>query len=587
MDDVAAVASRRAKQTRLADYFASVGRAGDDEDLRRAVRFAGGRAFAATDERTTGVSGAIVAVAVTATWTVDRTALRAASIRAGDLGEAAAALVAPLLAMTGGGPDALALALTDLSRAFDALAGINTPDGKRRVLINLLARVRHPRELAYAIKVLLSDLRTGVKEGLLQAAVAEAFGVPIAAIQRAQFLLGNLDDVAVLARNGRLDDARFALFHPIQFMLATPKESPAALHAAFGGRSFWAEDKLDGIRAQIHKDAGGRVAIYSRTLDRVDESFPELVAAVGTVPGGFLLDGEIVACRAGAPAAFACLQPRLGRKRVPAGMLRDNPVAFVAFDLLYHDGDLLLDRPLHERRAWLGHALPLPLLGTDGLRPGALCRLPHVEVRDADDIATAFERARARDGEGLVLKDPDSPYAPGRRGQWWFKLKTHLPTLDCVVTAAEYGHGKRRGVLSDYTFAVWDRDPSAGGARLVNIGKAYTGLTDAEIAMLTDRFKRLAYADNGRVFQVTPEVVLEIAMDQVQRSTRHASGFALRFPRIKRIRDDKRPTDADRIERVQEIFASKANITDKSRASGAERARRRPSASGPSLFDAL
>ena len=585
MDDVAAVASRRAKQTRLADYFASVGRAGDDDDLRRAARFAGGRAFAATDERTTGVSGAIVAGAVTATWPVDRTALRAASIRAGDLGEAAAALVAPLLAMTGGGPDAPALALTDLSRAFDALAGTNTPDGKRRVLINLLARVRDQRELAYAIKVLLSDLRTGVKEGLLQAAVAEAFGVPTAAIQQAQFLLGNLEDVAVLARHGRLDDARFTLFHPIQFMLATPKESPEALHTAFGGRSFWAEDKLDGIRAQIHKDAGGRVAIYSRTLDRIDESFPELVAAVGTVPGGFLLDGEIVACRAGAPAAFACLQPRLGRKRVPAAVLRDSPVAFVAFDLLYHDGDLLLDRPLHERRARLGHALPP--LATGGLRPGTLCRLPHAEVRDADQIAAAFERARARDGEGLVLKDPDSPYAPGRRGQWWFKLKTHLPTLDCVVTAAEYGHGKRRGVLSDYTFAVWDRDPSADGARLVNIGKAYTGLTDAEIAAMTDRFKRLAYADNGRVFQVKPEVVLEIAMDQVQRSSRHASGFALRFPRIKRIRDDKRPEDADRLERVQEIFASKANITDKTRPSGPERTRRRPSASGPWLFDAL
>lgn len=556
MDEAAATPKRLAKQARLGAYFASIDA---DDDLRRAVRFAGGQAFPSTDERTPGASGAIAWAAVLATWPLDAGTLRAESIRAGEMGEAVATLVAPLL--PGGAPAGAGgggLTLADLSRAFEALAATGSQDGKRRILINLFSAVRHPREAVYALKILFSDLRTGVKEGVLQAAVAEAFGTTTAAVQQAQFLIGNLDDVAVLARHGRLGEARFTLFHPIQFMLATPKETSEDLAAAFDGRTFWAEDKLDGIRAQIHKDDAGRVAIYSRTMDRIDESFPELVAGARRIDGSFLFDGEVVACRNGATAAFAHLQPRLGRKRLSAKVLRENPVAFVVFDALYRDGELLLDRPLRDRRGRIG------LPAGDAVCDGAFALLRPTEVRTAAEIDAAFAAARDRDNEGLVLKDPESAYTPGRRGQVWFKLKTHLPTLDCVVTAAEYGHGKRRGVLSDYTFAVWDGDPVADdAARLVNIGKAYSGLTDAEIATLTERFRQLAFADNGRVFQVRPEVVLEIAMDQIQRSERHASGFALRFPRIKRIRDDKRPEDADRLERVREIFASKANITKK------------------------
>jgi DNA ligase-1 len=182
------------------------------------------------------------------------------------------------------------------------------------------------------------------------------------------------------------------------------------------------------------------------------------------------------------------------------------------------------------------------------------------EVTSAAEISAAFEAARGRRNEGIVLKDPDSAYAPGRRGQMWLKLKTHLPTLDCVVTAAEYGHGKRRNVLSDYAFAVWDRDPVEEGARLVNVGKAYSGVTDEEIGQLTEIFLKLSQANNGRVHRVEPKIVLEIACDQIQEGKRHASGYALRFPRIKRIRWDKAPSDADRLDRVREIFQSRGNF---------------------------
>jgi DNA ligase-1 len=282
-------------------------------------------------------------------------------------------------------------------------------------------------------------------------------------------------------------------------------------------------------------------------MDRADESFPDVVAAVREAPGEFLLDGEIVPWRNGAVLPFAHIQKRLGRKVLTARMLRENPAVFIAFDLLYLNGNLLMDRPLHERRAAL---ISLePLLFTDA-----------TEVTTAEHIEHAFATARQRRNEGIVLKDPQSPYSPGRRGQFWLKLKTHLPTFDCVVTAAEYGHGKRRDVLSDYTFAVWSADPASAFATLVNVGKAYSGCTDEEIAQLTTTFLSLSRAQSGRVHVVEPKIVLEIACDQIQKSTRHTSGLALRFPRIKRIRWDKRPEDADRLARMLEIYESQSNF---------------------------
>jgi DNA ligase-1 len=333
-------------------------------------------------------------------------------------------------------------------------------------------------------------------------------------------------------------------------MLATPQETAAEAAGTMDGRTFFAEHKLDGIRAHIHKSGEGpsaRVAIYSRRLDRTDESFPDVVAAMSKIPGAFLLDGEIVPYRHGQVLPFANIQKRLGRKVLTAKILRDHPAVFIAFDLLYLNGDLLMDLPLAQRRRRLEDM------------PEALIRTRITDVRSAQEIEAAFCNARECRNEGLVLKDPVSIYSPGRRGQVWLKLKTHLPTLDCVVTAAEYGHGKRRGVLSDYTFAIWDRDPSEAGAKLVTIGKAYSGVTDEEIARLTELFLSISVGQRGRVHLVQEKVVLEIAFDQIQRSDRHASGFALRFPRIKRIRWDKAPRDADNLGQVEAIFSSAAN----------------------------
>jgi DNA ligase-1 len=248
----------------------------------------------------------------------------------------------------------------------------------------------------------------------------------------------------------------------------------------------------------------------------------------------------VLAHRDGRVLRFFELQRRLGRKKVSADLRKEVPVVLVIFDLLWLDGRTLLDEPLETRRR---------LLEGLGLRhPFLLARVE--ESTGPDDLDRIFTETRARGNEGLMVKDPLSPYTPGRRGLAWLKLKRPLATLDVVVTAVEWGHGKRKGVLSDYTFAV--RDTTTG--RLLNVGKAYTGLTDAEIATMTERFLDITVEDHGHVRLVRPEVVLEVAFDSIQRSARHKSGYAMRFPRIVRIRDDKPVEEIDTVERVAELY---------------------------------
>jgi DNA ligase-1 len=547
VNDTAAATTRKlAKQAAIADFLRAID---DDTDLRLAIRYTAGRPFPATDERTLNVGGAIVSDVVLSILKLAPRTFHELVVRSGEIGEALSRTWPTDV------PPQDPLTLRDLSDTFDDLAATGNVERKRELLHGLFRRCQHPREAAYVVKIIFREPRTGVQEGVLQAAVAQSFDKPLAGIQRCQLLIGDLDEVAVLARHNALDTAQFRLFHPIQFMLATPQETAAVAAETLADRTFLAEDKLDGIRAQVHKQ-GDKIAIYTRTMDRTDESFPDVVETVRKLPGDFLLDGEIVPYRDGVVLPFAHIQKRLGRKQLTPKILRENPAAFIAFDLVYRDGELLMDRPLHDRRAALVALADAPAEPT---KPLLVTRT--TDVRTAIEIEAAFNRSRQSRNEGLVLKDPQSPYSPGRRGKMWLKLKTQLPTFDCVVTAAEYGHGKRRNSLSDYTFAVWDREPGEdGGATLVNIGKAYSGVTDEEIAQLTELFLTISRRQWGRVHFVEPKIVLEIACDQIQKSARHDSGYALRFPRIKRIRWDKRPEDADRLARIIEIYRSTHNF---------------------------
>ena len=354
-------------------------------------------------------------------------------------------------------------------------------------------------------------------------------------------------------------------------MLASPAESAEEALSYFENASV--EDKYDGIRAQAHI-AGGEVRIFSRTRDEITESFPELPDALAGLPQDAILDGEIVAWsylagETGRAVPFSALQQRLGRKKVSDEMIRRVPVAYLVFDLLYAGGDLLIDRPLRERGKILDELLSGPRKAVKVRPPGAQGRLtfdseeqtapalviraPVFQAASPEELDQLFEAAQARGNEGLMIKDPESAYTPGKRGKSWLKLKRELATLDVVVKAVEYGHGKRIGVLSDYTFAVWDGD------RLVNIGKAYSGLTDAEIAEMSKWFLEHTVEDQGFRLIVEPKIVLEVAFNNMMRSDRHESGFALRFPRIVRIRTDKLPEDADTIERARELYEHQKN----------------------------
>ena len=402
-------------------------------------------------------------------------------------------------------------------------------------------------------------------------------------------LLGDIGETLQLAARGGLSAAgpsavglsnvalskiKMRLFHPLGFMLASPAQSAEEALSYF--KNALVEDKYDGIRAQAHC-SDGEVRIFSRTRDEITESFPELPDALAGLPQDAILDGEIVAwsyltAESGEPGRalpFSALQQRLGRKKVSHQMMRRVPVAYLVFDVLYAGGELLIDRPLRERARMLDELFAVPripvgerdrgaqgelMLESTELTPtrAQVFRAPVFQSSSPVELDELFEAARARGNEGLMIKNPESSYTPGRRGKSWLKLKRELATLDVVVTAVEYGHGKRIGVLSDYTFAVRD------GERLVNIGKAYSGLTDAEIAEMTKWFLEHTTEDQGFRLIVEPNIVLEVAFNNMMHSDRHDSGYALRFPRIVRLRPDKLPEDADTIERVREIYESQA-----------------------------
>jgi len=345
-------------------------------------------------------------------------------------------------------------------------------------------------------------------------------------------------------------------------MLATPEPSADAVWNRFieaagvegdpSGSSnpvtVYVEDKFDGIRAHLHRSRD-RVEIFSRDLRRITGQFPELVEQARSFDQELIVDGEIIAFDEGRRLTFFDLQKRLGRKEDMADLFAeaaaDVPVAFVMFDLLWMNGRSLLKTPLRERREQLGTLVLPPQFQRANVTP----------ARSAVEIEQIFEDARRRLNEGLMIKNAESFYLPGTRGMFWFKLKRELATLDVVVVAAELGHGKRNNVLSDYTFAV--RNETTG--ELLPIGKAYSGLTDVEIAELTEHFKQNTIADHGRYRRVQPNVVLEVAFNSIQPSTRHASGLALRFPRIKAIRRDKTVDSIDTLQYARELAMQSAN----------------------------
>lgn len=537
---VGATRSKNAKRDLLADYL----RALPPENLAAACAFFAGRPLTDPTAKL-GMGWVQRGAALARASGADEDAIRAAYLRHSDFGDAAAELLAGAERRAG------RLTVSEVAGTFDAIAAEGSGEGRIGLMADLFARAS-PDEARFIGRVSSRETRIGLREGLLEEAVATAFGRELQAVRRAHMLTGEIGEAAGLARDDRLAEAALRLMRPIRFMLATPVADAAEVMRRVGDEA-WIEDKYDGIRAQLHVDAGGAVRLFSRDLNDVTRSFPEIVEATAGLPdlGPLVIDGELVPWRQGSVLDFASLQTRLGRVRPSAQLQAEVPVVLVAFDLLHDAGDDLIETPLRERRRRL-EALALPE------RSGERLLLAHLaSARSADEVERHFDDARDRRNEGLMIKDPDSTYQPGRRGLGWLKLKKALATLDCVVVGVEWGHGKRRAVLSDYTFAV--RETDEPDARLLTIGKAYTGLTDAEIAEMTERFAAITLQDFGRYRTVVPEVVVEIAFDRIMRSARHRSGFAMRFPRIVRIRDDKTPTEIDTLATVEALFGEQAS----------------------------
>jgi DNA ligase-1 len=634
---IAATTKKLQKTALVAEYLKS---RPTDEAAASAI-FLSGRAFPAWEETTLQFGGRLLWRVVAELSGQTESALAAAYRKHGDLG-AVAGDVLPERSGQG-------LRILEVAETFEQIATARGPAAKAALVRDLLGRAT-PLEAKYIVKIMTGDLRIGLKESLVEEAIAKAYLEAPAAkllnatkdgaikdgalkeVQRANMLLGDIGETVRLASEGKLAEARTKtrIFHPLGFMLASPIES------AEEGLSYFAEaaveDKYDGIRAQAHV-SDGDVRFFSRTRDEITESFPELPEDLADLPQAAILDGEIVAWSysesepvepalpsassgqalpataapaaglgpirtsqpatpaspesSGSPSAgkdapehagqarpFSILQQRLGRKKVSEKMLREIPVAYLVFDVLYAGGELLIDRPLHERAQILDKLLAAErkIARHGGVAPGRkastqatlaftstedptaahnrIIRAPVFRASSPEDLEALFAAAQARGNEGLMIKDLNSPYTPGKRGKSWLKMKRELATLDVVVTAVEYGHGKRVGVLSDYTFAVWDRDKD----KLVNIGKAYSGLTDVEITEMTQWFLEHTIEDQGFLRVVEPKVVLEVAFNNMMQSERHESGYALRFPRIVRLRPDKSPEEADTLERAREIF---------------------------------
>jgi DNA ligase-1 len=578
---IAATTKKLVKTSIVADYLKSR----TMEEAAVSAMFLSGRPFAAWEETTLQVGGSLLWRVVAELSGRDESALTAAYRSQGDLG----AVTGQVLEERSG----QGLGILEVAATLRQIAEARGPAAKIALVRDLLGRAT-PLEAKYIVKIMTGDLRIGLKESLVEEAIAKAYGGTLAEVQRANMLLGDIAETLRLAAESKLAQAAIRMFHALGFMLASPIES------AEEGLSYFAEaaveDKYDGIRAQAHI-SDGEVKFFSRTRDEITESFPELPDALAGLQEDAILDGEIVAweypadlsatrevvdeppteqaeakaVNLGRARPFSVLQQRLGRKKVGEKMLREISVAYLVFDVLYAGGELLIDRPLRERARVLDELLAetnlkhrehrgaqrkivaqgkLTFESEEEFSAAGVIRAPVFRAASPEELEQLFSAAQARGNEGLMIKDLNSTYTPGKRGKSWLKMKRELATLDVVVTAVEYGHGKRVGVLSDYTFGVWDADKD----RLVNIGKAYSGLTDVEIAEMTKWFLEHTIEDQGFRRTVEPRIVLEVAFNNMMESDRHESGYALRFPRIVRLRPDKSAEEADTIERAREIF---------------------------------
>jgi DNA ligase-1 len=520
-EEIARWNSRLRKVRILGDYLRGLSEA----DLHRAVRFLCCGPIQ-SDERKFSVGGATLREALLQASNWDAQTLSLCYAEVGDTGETVGHLMRGISAGE-------AMTLSEAELLYARLYKQRRTADKVELLRHIYLRHR-PETLKFFVKAITGNLRIGLQAKMLVEAIAEATGAAIEDVRMANNRIGDLPRVALAAKRARLHEIEARLFHPMEFMLAKPLD---CVDGMADPENWWVEDKYDGFRSQVHAE-NGRVKIFTRGMEEVTEAFPEIVEAFKALNGGAAIDGEILAWRDGRALPFTVLQQRIARKKSAADLISAVPVTFMAYDILYRDGRMLVGETIEERRRILE-------VSAQGL---GILVAPQWSSDTTAGLEEAFEAARDRGNEGLLIKRRGSHYESGRHSGAWMKIKRPHGTLDVVVTAAEQGSGRRAIYLSDYTFAVRDGD------RYLNVGKAYSGLTDPEVRELTRILRGLATEKFGKVVIVKPQVVLEVAFDGVQKSPRHKSGYALRFPRIVRWRRDKQISETDTLERVKELY---------------------------------
>jgi DNA ligase 1 len=446
------------------------------------------------------------------------------------------------------------LTLADVDAAFAAIGAVTGPGSqteRRRQLTELFARATE-QEREFLIRLLAGDLRQGALEGVMTEAVAKAAGVPAEEARRAHQLGGSLPEVAEAALGGvALSGFTLRVGRPVRPMLAaSAPDMAAALDRISPAAAEW---KIDGIRIQVHR-SGDQVAVFTRTLDDITGRVPEIAEAALALPvSAVVLDGEAVALAPdGRPRPFQVTAARTASQGDVGRLRVQTPLTPFLFDLLHLDGIDLIDVPASDRQRELARVVPAGL------------RTPRIVTADLAQAQAFFADAVAHGHEGVVLKSTGAPYRAGRRGSEWIKVKPRH-TLDLVILAAEWGHGRRRGVLSNLHLGA--RDPQTGG--LVMLGKTFKGLTDEMLAWQTTRLLELADPSDRRpegedrrqaygVVRVRPELVVEIAFDGVQASSRYPGGLALRFARVLRFRPDKNAAEADTVDAVRAVWSGPA-----------------------------
>ncbi|WP_284009629.1 ATP-dependent DNA ligase LigA [Haloarcula pelagica] len=526
----------------VADLFAVAG-----EDLGTVARFVQGRVFPAHESRTLDIGPRLCyeAIARAAGRNVDADAVERRLADRGEIGAVAASYdfggQQGLGAFAGGGPDGVTVA-----EVADRLAELAAADGdgsqatKVDTLFGLFNRCS-PQEARFLARLVLEEMRIGVGEGTVRDATAAAFDVPVEAVERALQVSNDCGRVAVVAREqgeSGLDGIALAVGRPVKAMLAQAGTVTDALADWDRAAVEW---KYDGARVQVHYD-GADVRLFSRNMEDVTDPLPEVVETIETaLDRPAILDGEVVAVDDdGDPLPFQEVLRRFRRKHDVARAREAVAVRFHAFDCLHVDGEDLLDTPLEQRRERL-----------DGLVPADSDVVSAYWQTDDPDRIAEIERAALDAGhEGIMLKDPESTYTPGKRGKNWRKRKPDVETLDCVVTGAEWGEGRRANVLGTFELSVRSDEGYA------TVGNVATGVTDAELESLTERIEPLVTAEDGQSVTVSPEVVFEVGYEEIQPSTTYESGYALRFPRFLAVRDDTGPAGADSLSRVERLAAS-------------------------------